>query len=230
MPDSESEKASGTLAPASPGPGKRLERIFTCVAIILVVVILAGAFPGRHAVRGYRRARWADRRGLEVVVEASFTRFASALGPSEGALRGRAKVDLAAYRQLRQPGFLEEEAGGDFWSGFYGMGTRLYHHHAGNHTRTPRTGEELRAIAERAVERAARKAEKKEQYEARIAKLVAQLGDREWAKREAAAARLLEIGRPALPALGKALSSPDPEVATRAEALIDGIVGSPRRR
>lgn len=228
MPASESEKAPGALAPASPGPRKRLERIFTCVAVILVVLILAGAFPGRHAVRGYRRARWADRRGLEVVVEASFTRFASALGPSEGALRGRVKIDMAAYRQIRQPGFLEEEAGGDFWSGFYGMGTRLYHHHAGNHTRTPRTEEQHLAARREARERAARKAEKKAQYEARIAKLVAQLGDREWSKREAAAARLLEIGRPALPTLGKALSSPDPEVATRAEALIDGIIRYPR--
>jgi len=217
-------------APPAPGPRKRLERIFTCVAIILVALILAGAFPGRHAVRGYRRARWADRRGVEVVVEASFARFASALGPSEGALKGRTRIDLAAYRQLRRPGFLEEEAGGDFWSGFYGMGTRLYHHHAGNHTRAPRTGEELRAIAERAAERAARKAEKRAQFEARIAGLVAQLGDREWPRREAAAARLLEIGRPALPALGRAVRSPDPEVATRAEALIDSIVDSPRHR
>ncbi len=226
MPDSDGSATPAT--PTPPGARKRLERIFYCVAIIFAVLILAGAFPGRYAVRGYQRARWADRRGVEIVVEASFTRFASAVGPSESALRGQAKVDMAAYQQFRQPGFMKEEAGGTFWSGFYGMGTRLYHHNAENRTRTPRTDEEHRAIRQRAAERAAQRAEEQARFEARLARLVARLGSREWAEREAASAQLLEIGRPALPALGGATRSPDPEVATRAEALIDSIIRYPR--
>src|SRR5215813_2465491 len=50
-----------------------------------------------------------------------------------------------------------------------------------------------------------------------IARLIKQLGDDQFHKREAATARLKEIGEPALDALVKAKSSHDPEVRHRAE-------------
>jgi hypothetical protein len=58
---------------------------------------------------------------------------------------------------------------------------------------------------------------------ARIAKLVAELGSDEWARREAAGKALAEAGRTALGALRKALASPDPEIVERAAAVLKAI-------
>ena len=56
--------------------------------------------------------------------------------------------------------------------------------------------------------------------DAEIARLVKQLGDDDFDKREAATARLKEIGEPALDAVTKAARSRDPEVRLRAEDII----------
>jgi hypothetical protein len=50
--------------------------------------------------------------------------------------------------------------------------------------------------------------------------LVRQLGHDDFRVRESAAARLREMGKTALPALREALAGPDPEVCSRADALI----------
>ena len=56
-----------------------------------------------------------------------------------------------------------------------------------------------------------------------IAKLVLQLGDADFATREAASRRLGEIGKPALDALKEAADGADAEIRTRATALIRRI-------
>lgn len=71
-----------------------------------------------------------------------------------------------------------------------------------------------------------------ETTEARIARLVRELGDSSFEKRSAAQKELEQIGRPAVSALEKAAKSEDPEVSTRAmEALarIRGQVPSDER-
>jgi hypothetical protein len=57
----------------------------------------------------------------------------------------------------------------------------------------------------------------------RIAGLVAQLGDDQFARREAAERTLAAIARPALPALRKAATDGDAEVRARAERLVATI-------
>jgi hypothetical protein len=56
-----------------------------------------------------------------------------------------------------------------------------------------------------------------------VKKLIDQLGDGEYAKREQAAKRLKAIGKPALPALKAALTGDDAEVVARAQAIIKRI-------
>src|SRR5947208_16557071 len=56
-----------------------------------------------------------------------------------------------------------------------------------------------------------------------IRKLIDQLGNDDFKTRDAAALRLKAIGKPALPALKEALSSPDAEVVSRAQNLIKRI-------
>src|SRR5437764_11760888 len=56
-----------------------------------------------------------------------------------------------------------------------------------------------------------------------IDRLVKQLGDDDFKKREAATKRLTAIGEPALDALQKATTSDDPEVALRAKYIVAGI-------
>src|SRR5205814_9879244 len=53
-----------------------------------------------------------------------------------------------------------------------------------------------------------------------IARLVKQLGDDEFQKREDATTRLKEIGEPAFDAVTKATTSSDPEVRRRAEDIV----------
>ena len=60
----------------------------------------------------------------------------------------------------------------------------------------------------------------------RIAGLIQQLGDKRFAKREAAGKELVAIGEPALGALRKASASPDPEVRTRIERTIGSITAN----
>jgi uncharacterized protein (TIGR03067 family) len=57
----------------------------------------------------------------------------------------------------------------------------------------------------------------------RMARLVRELGDRSFARREAASRALAAIGEPARAALIKATTDPDPEVARRARAALDGL-------
>jgi uncharacterized protein (TIGR03067 family) len=59
----------------------------------------------------------------------------------------------------------------------------------------------------------------------RIDRLIKQLGDDDFAKREAASEELAEIGEPALPALRKAAASTDAEVRRRAEQIMQMIAG-----
>ena len=54
-------------------------------------------------------------------------------------------------------------------------------------------------------------------------RLAAQLGSASWAEREAAAQKLLALGRAAVPQLKQALESQDPEVRRRARQLIDRL-------
>lgn len=56
--------------------------------------------------------------------------------------------------------------------------------------------------------------------EARVARLVAELGSQDFRARRRATEALLGIGRPAGPALQEALRSPDPEVRSRAEYIL----------
>src|SRR5215475_8040048 len=64
----------------------------------------------------------------------------------------------------------------------------------------------------------------KEKEAERIARLIKQLGDDSFAKREAASKALEAIGKPALPALRKAAASGnDPELRQRAERIIQVI-------
>ncbi|HOX04846.1 MAG TPA: hypothetical protein PK280_00480 [Planctomycetota bacterium] len=65
--------------------------------------------------------------------------------------------------------------------------------------------------------------------EARARILVAQLGDNEWEKREAASKALAAMGASALPVVEAALKSPDAEIATRAAALADAVRANARR-
>src|SRR4051812_11580173 len=55
--------------------------------------------------------------------------------------------------------------------------------------------------------------------------LVAQLGSARYARREAAASALEKLGRQALPALRSARDVKDPEIRSRASALITRIEG-----
>lgn len=55
--------------------------------------------------------------------------------------------------------------------------------------------------------------------------LIEKLGAEEFAEREAAMKRLIEIGRPAVDALRKALESDDPEVVWRARKALEKILG-----
>jgi len=71
--------------------------------------------------------------------------------------------------------------------------------------------------------RTAEKADKPLADAAEIAKLVKQLGDDNYATREAAQKKLIEIGPPARDAVAAALESKDPEVSTRAKAVLDAI-------
>jgi hypothetical protein len=57
----------------------------------------------------------------------------------------------------------------------------------------------------------------------RIAKLIAQMGDPDWSKREAAYAKLAEIGAGAKPKLTEATKNSDIEIVYRAERLLDAI-------
>jgi WD40 repeat protein len=63
----------------------------------------------------------------------------------------------------------------------------------------------------------------KENETERIARLIKELGDDVFAKRQAASRELDAIGEPALPALQQALASDDPEVRRRAEILVAAI-------
>jgi len=56
-----------------------------------------------------------------------------------------------------------------------------------------------------------------------VDRLVAQLGAANWEEREAASEKLLNLGSQAIPALERALNSPDPEVRFRARGLIDRL-------
>jgi len=58
----------------------------------------------------------------------------------------------------------------------------------------------------------------------RVDVLIKQLGDDDFAKREAAGKALAEIGEPALSALQEAAASGEPEVRQRAERLVQGIL------
>lgn len=63
--------------------------------------------------------------------------------------------------------------------------------------------------------------------ESRIKELVAQLGDADFAKREAATKELKEIGKPALLALKAVENHEDPEVRVRATELLQAIDPAP---
>lgn len=66
--------------------------------------------------------------------------------------------------------------------------------------------------------------------EGKVAALIKQLGDDEFAVREAASQELETLGEPALPALRKAKASDDAEVRRRAEQLIRAISGKLARK
>jgi hypothetical protein len=67
---------------------------------------------------------------------------------------------------------------------------------------------------------------KSETLEARIARLIEKLGDARFRVREAATKELIAIGRPAIPALRKALASPDPDIRLRARMILGKIKNS----
>jgi HEAT repeat protein len=62
--------------------------------------------------------------------------------------------------------------------------------------------------------------------QARVARLIEKLGDARFRVREAATKELIAIGRPALPALRKALSSADPDIRLRARMILGKIKNS----
>ncbi len=70
----------------------------------------------------------------------------------------------------------------------------------------------------------------REATRAELEKLIRDLGSRRFAVREAASTRLALVGEPALPHLEKALKSPDPEVAKRADNLMRDILGAAEAR
>ncbi len=211
----------GTTSPESnasaPGGKGRGERIFRVVAAALLLALVIGAWPGWYAFKGYRRARWADERGIELVVKAEFADFGASLRASDGATLGRIVVDRDSYDLLRQSGCLDVEAGGDFWSGFYGLGTQFYHSTAGNHIGKPLSAVEIAGQRRRAVDLQARtKAEMAERCE----RLIDLLGHDDFRKREAATEEIRKLGPAAAGYLRKAAASPDPEVADRAGQLL----------
>src|ERR1700740_2047877 len=57
----------------------------------------------------------------------------------------------------------------------------------------------------------------------RIAGLIQQLGDKEYARREAARKELETVGAPALEALRKAASAKDPEIRRQPQTVMDRI-------
>ncbi len=65
--------------------------------------------------------------------------------------------------------------------------------------------------------------EKAGELDAKIEKLVKQLGSDKYREREAATEELKKIGRPAVPALTKALKSEDLEVRVRAESILKAL-------
>jgi hypothetical protein len=65
--------------------------------------------------------------------------------------------------------------------------------------------------------------EKKTELDARVEKLIKQLGSDEYKEREAATGELTKIGEKALPALKEALKSKDLEVRLRAETVIKAL-------
>jgi uncharacterized protein (TIGR03067 family) len=64
----------------------------------------------------------------------------------------------------------------------------------------------------------------------KIARLIKQLGDEDFAKRESASKELEAIGEPALDTLRKAASDGDPEVRRRAGLVIQAIAGQITKR
>jgi len=65
---------------------------------------------------------------------------------------------------------------------------------------------------------------------ARVAELIKQLNNDEWAKREEATNELVEVGPAAESALEEAAKSKDPEVSSRAAEALKKIRGNPKRR
>jgi HEAT repeats len=59
--------------------------------------------------------------------------------------------------------------------------------------------------------------------DARIARLIEQLGDRKFRVREDATKQLTAIGKPAVPALRAVLESPDPDIRLRARLILNKI-------
>ncbi|RKY16019.1 MAG: hypothetical protein DRP82_00215 [Planctomycetota bacterium] len=68
-----------------------------------------------------------------------------------------------------------------------------------------------------------------EDLQARIERLVKQLGDEDFQKREDAMEELIKIGDAAIEALKKAAESEDPEVAWRAKEALNRILGKKKR-
>lgn len=81
-----------------------------------------------------------------------------------------------------------------------------------------------------AQDEAEKPAEKQDELDARISKLVEQLGSDTFKDREAATEELKKIGKPAVPALIKALKSEDLEVRLRAESILKGLRKDSRAR
>ncbi len=73
-------------------------------------------------------------------------------------------------------------------------------------------------------------AEELARIKARVAELVKQLGNEEWAKREEATDALVELGEHAEPALEEATKSKDAEVSTRAADALRKIRSAPKHR
>jgi hypothetical protein len=211
----------GTTSPESDasalGSKGRGERVFRIVAVALLLALVIGAAPGWYVFKGYRRARWADERGIKLVVKAEFAAFAPALRAGARAPLGRHPLDRDSYELLRKPGYLKAEAGGDFWSGFYGLGTQLYHHTVGNRIGTPLSAKRLEEERHRALKQQARKTTA---TAARCERLVGLLGHSDFRKREAATEEIRRLGPATVPYLRKAADSPDPEVADRAGRLL----------
>ncbi len=193
----------------------------------MLVVLAIGAAPCWYMAKGYRRARWADERGIELVAKIEFRDFAPSLRASEGAALGRRAMHAQSYDRLKKRGALDEEAGGDFWSGFYAMGTQLYHHTAGNRTTRPLPAVEMKGRERRATEQRERKNAAEADRSERLVKL---LGHDDFRKREAATEELRRMGPTALPYLRKAATSSDPDVAERAGTLLKQVSARMRRR